>query len=564
MPSSVVAPSPVSEGPSVANGVLPRASSTTIRCRAASSTGQRCVAGSNVIPAASASDCPSTVCRLTAAVPAVLAGQVRASAPGARPACPCRRRPGCGRRSVRPRSSARRPPLAAASAERWRCRSGAAGDGEEAGASRNTAPDGWSRPCSWVGNGCFSNACTTRGRGACAVPAACWTPAGARGRDRGGGEDGGSDGGQAAGQRSGSHRYGLLGPRRCAGSHTGPTTAPTSLGRGDLPLHPANCVGLVSPSEDGDSARAASPSRTEPLRHVSKEVNATWTPSVRSARCRTRGSRRWTTGAGGLGRTSRCLRPLTCRPGRWTTAPGGSGGPLGGRRLAAAVPRWRDPGADRVGAREVTCVPGRRGVSLASAGWRRPAVSSPGTGVPADCERTPRTRASALPCSLLSRGRRSVLRRWTTGASRPPLCSCFRPQPPLSLCRRWVTGRRVGDGDGHLVGRGQRAVVRGESQDVGPGLREGRRWCPRAAALPKVTVPGPLVLLQVVVTVPGGLGRPSSVTVPSSVAAAGRTTDWSMPASTPGGWFGAAGSVTVTVTSSAVVSDPSYAVRRRT
>ena len=36
-----------------------------------------------------------------------------------------------------------------------------------------------------------------------------------------------------------------------------------------------------------------------------------------------------------------------------------------------------------------------------------------------------------------------------------------------------------------------------------------------ALALPKVTVPGPLTLLQVAVVAAGGLGRPSSVTVPS-------------------------------------------------
>lgn len=35
-----------------------------------------------------------------------------------------------------------------------------------------------------------------------------------------------------------------------------------------------------------------------------------------------------------------------------------------------------------------------------------------------------------------------------------------------------------------------------------------------AAALPKVTVPGPFTLLHVTVTAPGGFGRPSSVTVP--------------------------------------------------
>ncbi len=43
-----------------------------------------------------------------------------------------------------------------------------------------------------------------------------------------------------------------------------------------------------------------------------------------------------------------------------------------------------------------------------------------------------------------------------------------------------------------------------------------------ALASPKVTVPGPLTWLQVVVTAPGGFGSPSSLTVPSSVAEAGK------------------------------------------
>ena len=44
-----------------------------------------------------------------------------------------------------------------------------------------------------------------------------------------------------------------------------------------------------------------------------------------------------------------------------------------------------------------------------------------------------------------------------------------------------------------------------------------------AAASPKVTAPGPLTLLQVVVTTPGA-GSPSSVTVPSSSALSGQAT----------------------------------------
>jgi hypothetical protein len=42
-----------------------------------------------------------------------------------------------------------------------------------------------------------------------------------------------------------------------------------------------------------------------------------------------------------------------------------------------------------------------------------------------------------------------------------------------------------------------------------------------AEALPKVTVPGPLTIVQVVVTAPGGFGKPSSVTVPLRLADAG-------------------------------------------
>ncbi len=55
-----------------------------------------------------------------------------------------------------------------------------------------------------------------------------------------------------------------------------------------------------------------------------------------------------------------------------------------------------------------------------------------------------------------------------------------------------------------------------------------------AAALPNVTVPGPLTCVQAVVTVAGGVGNPSSVTVPSSVATAGRVIVWSGPALTTG------------------------------
>jgi hypothetical protein len=47
-----------------------------------------------------------------------------------------------------------------------------------------------------------------------------------------------------------------------------------------------------------------------------------------------------------------------------------------------------------------------------------------------------------------------------------------------------------------------------------------------ALALPNVTVPGQgAVQDQVVTTMPGGSGKPSSVTVPSRLALAGRVTD---------------------------------------
>ncbi len=43
-----------------------------------------------------------------------------------------------------------------------------------------------------------------------------------------------------------------------------------------------------------------------------------------------------------------------------------------------------------------------------------------------------------------------------------------------------------------------------------------------ALALAKVTVPGPLTTVHAMVRVPGGLGKPSSVTVPTKLAAAGK------------------------------------------
>ena len=64
-------------------------------------------------------------------------------------------------------------------------------------------------------------------------------------------------------------------------------------------------------------------------------------------------------------------------------------------------------------------------------------------------------------------------------------------------------------------------------------------WAVVAAdcASANVTVPGPLTWLHVTVSVPGG-GRPSSVTVPPSVAALGSVMVWSGPALTVGGVFG--------------------------
>jgi hypothetical protein len=53
-------------------------------------------------------------------------------------------------------------------------------------------------------------------------------------------------------------------------------------------------------------------------------------------------------------------------------------------------------------------------------------------------------------------------------------------------------------------------------------------------ALPNVTVPGPLTILQVVVTAPGGFGNPSSLTVPLKLAFDGKVIVWSAPAFTTG------------------------------
>jgi hypothetical protein len=58
-----------------------------------------------------------------------------------------------------------------------------------------------------------------------------------------------------------------------------------------------------------------------------------------------------------------------------------------------------------------------------------------------------------------------------------------------------------------------------------------------ADALPNVTVPGPLTIDHVVVSVPAG--NPSSVTVPSRFTTAGKVIVWLVPASTTGAWFAA-------------------------
>jgi hypothetical protein len=80
-----------------------------------------------------------------------------------------------------------------------------------------------------------------------------------------------------------------------------------------------------------------------------------------------------------------------------------------------------------------------------------------------------------------------------------------------------------------------------------------------AAGFAKVTVPGPETLVHAAVTAPGGLGRPSSLAEPASVAAAGIVTSRSGPASAVGAWFPA---LTTTVTSSEAVSVESSAVSR--
>ena len=81
-----------------------------------------------------------------------------------------------------------------------------------------------------------------------------------------------------------------------------------------------------------------------------------------------------------------------------------------------------------------------------------------------------------------------------------------------------------------------------------------------ALALPNATVPGPLTLLHVTVSVPPN-GKPSSVAVPVRLAAVSNVTAWCEPALTTGAWFCP---VTVIVTLEPDDNTPSLAVKRNT
>ena len=78
----------------------------------------------------------------------------------------------------------------------------------------------------------------------------------------------------------------------------------------------------------------------------------------------------------------------------------------------------------------------------------------------------------------------------------------------------------------------------------------------------KLTVPGPLTLVQLTVSVPEGL--PSSLTLPESGATCPREIDWLAPAETAGGWLTTGAALTVTVTSLVEVSSESLAASRST
>ncbi len=80
----------------------------------------------------------------------------------------------------------------------------------------------------------------------------------------------------------------------------------------------------------------------------------------------------------------------------------------------------------------------------------------------------------------------------------------------------------------------------------------------------QLTAPGPPIIDHAMVSAPGGLGRPSSVAVPTRLAAAGRAMVWSAPAFTTGAWLVGDAGLTVTLMSSVAVRALSLAVRRRT
>src|SRR5436190_18602553 len=90
-------------------------------------------------------------------------------------------------------------------------------------------------------------------------------------------------------------------------------------------------------------------------------------------------------------------------------------------------------------------------------------------------------------------------------------------------------------------------------------------WVSTAAGFWKLTGPGPLSSVQLLVVAAGGLGRPSSLTVASSAAAAGSVTVRSGPAFTTGATFGGGGGAgwSVIWVVSLSLSVLSLAVRRR-
>ena len=83
-------------------------------------------------------------------------------------------------------------------------------------------------------------------------------------------------------------------------------------------------------------------------------------------------------------------------------------------------------------------------------------------------------------------------------------------------------------------------------------------------ALAKLAEPGPLTRLQLVVTAAGGLGSPSSLTLPVSDSGTSSSTVRLAPALTDGAVFGTGAAVTVMATSSLRVNSPSLAVSRKT